>query len=91
MRQQLIRVDFVGATDTKGSRYKARGFGRQHTVSADYSLDPNDNALRAAQELLKTFPGRFILSDLMPLETSRGFLFVVPVPEIRSISFTVEE
>lgn len=48
-----IRTRFYGPTDTRGSRYVARGGGRSATVSADDALGSADNHAAAAAELAR--------------------------------------
>lgn len=50
---KAIQVKFLGPTNTKGSRWKAFvDGGNQVTVSTDYALNSDENALQAATKLL---------------------------------------
>lgn len=46
-----IEVKYIGPTNTKGSRYKASANGNSITVSANYSLNAEENAKNAANML----------------------------------------
>lgn len=48
---QAITVKFLDPTDTKPARYKASCEAGSLTLSTDYGLDPDRNALRVAHAL----------------------------------------
>lgn len=51
MKRRTIRTAYQGATDTRGSRVVARGFGTQATIPYDYALNPEQVHERAARAL----------------------------------------
>jgi hypothetical protein len=53
MTIQAIEIKYLGPTDTKGSRYKAKCQSGSFTHHYEYEYTPEENALRAAKGLLK--------------------------------------
>lgn len=61
LRGLVIKTKYLGATDYKGARIKAThlrdcGVTYSKTTSKDYDLEPADNALVAAQNLIDSWP-----------------------------------
>jgi hypothetical protein len=52
---QAIEVKYLGATNHKGSRYKATASAGSVTVGYDYALSDSDNALSVANELANKY------------------------------------
>lgn len=52
MWRQAIETKYLGPTNTKGTRIKATCNAKSIIISWDYSLDPEENHLKAAQALL---------------------------------------
>ncbi len=50
-----IHVKPMSATETKGLRYKASGFGMCVVTSNDYNLNGEANAAYAAQQLIDNY------------------------------------
>ena len=50
---QAIQVKYLGPTDTKGTRYKAKCASGSFTHDYEYEYDSDVNAMRAAKSLLK--------------------------------------
>jgi hypothetical protein len=84
---RLVRVKFLGPTNTKGSRYSVNAFGRRLTVPADYSLSPSENAFRALVRAMDGLPWKSI-DRAIPYAS--GFAFVVTLADSYRLTFTVE-
>ena len=61
LRGLVIKTKYLGATDYKGARIKAThlresGVTYSKTISKNQDLEPADNALRAAQSLIDSWP-----------------------------------
>lgn len=48
-----VSVRYSGPTDTRGSRWVAKGAGRQVSLPYDYTLSADANALEAVKALAK--------------------------------------
>ena len=48
---QAIEVKFLGPTNYRGARYKARAEAGTVTLDCDYAKNPEDNAAAAARAL----------------------------------------
>lgn len=68
-----IEVKFLGPTNFKGSRYKAYTCnGQQLTLSADDSLDPEENARKVAYALRDKMGWK---GDMVSGGTCKGWAF----------------
>jgi len=61
LRGLVIKTKYLGATDYRDARIKAThlrdsGVTYSKTISKKYDLEPADNALRAAQSLIDSWP-----------------------------------
>jgi hypothetical protein len=83
---RLVRVKFLGPTNTKGSRYTVNAFGRRVTVPADYAFSPYENARRALHKALDGLPVQRVDDYYNP----HGFAFFVTFAASYSVTFTLE-
>lgn len=88
---RLVRVRFLPATDTKGSRYSVKAFGRSVTRPTDYAFSPINNARNVLLACLDGLPVADIAD--VRLEGAKTFddctfYFAVTLASDYSVTFT---
>ncbi len=86
--RQAITTKFLGPTNFRGSRVKARAEAGSVTVEWDHALDPAGNHARAAKALAekKGWAGRWIAGGL-PSTEGNCYVVIDSTGEIAGVDF----
>ena len=86
MNKSLVKVVYLPATDTKGSRIKATHAesGKSLTISYDYSLSPMNNKLAALKRLIEENPTIFPQDTVWVFSEFKDVYYFIKVTEANS-------